>query len=94
MFVPRPNQSVPAGCLVGFMALFPAIACGLGCWGLIKWAFLPVEYRSFDDRFWIVAITAAGGALGTLVLTVISVKVLRATDFRGYDSRNGNDLKW
>lgn len=91
-----PSQSVPGGCVIGFLAIIPAMACGLGCWGLIKWATFPLKVRSFDDRFWILAATVGVGALATLLLLVISVKALRATDFRGYDSRDPDrkNLKW
>lgn len=91
-----PTQSTPGGCLIGLFALLPGGVALLGFIGLVQWFFLPVAQRHIDTRFWIlIAAFFVGCALAAAMLYFAS-KVLRATDFRKYDSRDPDrtNLKW
>lgn len=91
-----PTQSTPGGCFIGVTALFPALFAVLGAYGIWKWAGLPVNERHFDSRFWLLASATAGGCLLTLILLAVARRILKSTDFKGYDSRNPDqpNLKW
>jgi hypothetical protein len=91
-----PTQSTPGGCLIGTLALLPGGVALLGLIGLVKWFLLPVAQRHIDDRFWIVTAALLLGTALTSAMVYLSIKGLRATDFRRYDSRDPDrtNLKW
>jgi len=91
-----PTQSTPGGCFIAVTAMFPAAVAMLGFWGLVKWVQLPVEIRHFDSRFWMLAGAAGIGSLIAIGILMLSARILRSTDFRGYDSRDPDrtNLKW
>lgn len=90
------NRSVPGGCVIGLLALFPATLSALGAWGLFRWATLPAPHRHFDSFFWLLVGATAIGALLAVALIFLALRVLRSTDFRGHDPRdpNQNSMKW
>ena len=91
-----PTQSTPGGCLLGLIGAFFAAFGILGVWGLCRWITLPTEDRATDSVFWLI-ITAIVLGIGFAVLFFLwAIKVLRNTDFRGYDSRDPDKtgLKW
>lgn len=82
------TQSTPAGCFVGSLALFPMVVSGLGLFGLYRWWHLPIEQRVLDHRFWMLVAAVILGALAAIGLLFAARRILGATDFRGYDSRD------
>jgi heme/copper-type cytochrome/quinol oxidase subunit 2 len=91
-----PTQSTPGGCLIGTLALLPGGVALLGLIGLIKWYLLPVAQRHIDDRFWILVTALMLGTVVSSAMVYLSIKCIRATDFRRYDSRDPDhtNLKW
>jgi len=91
-----PTQGTPGGCFLGTIAFFPAAICAFGFCGLYKWLHLPDHSRHFDNLFWLFAGSVLLGALFTLGILVVTIRVIRSTDFRGYDSRDPDQrgLKW
>lgn len=91
-----PTQSTPGGCFIGVIAIVPLSIAALGGFGLLKWIQLPAAQRNFDARFWMFAGAGVIGALAAAGILYLSIRVLRATDFRNYDSRDpdNKNLKW
>lgn len=91
-----PTQSTPGGCFIAVSAILPGGVAALGFWGLIKWVQLPVTDRHVDSRFWTFAAAAFIGSVIAIGLFYLSIRILRSTDFRGYDSRDPDrkNLKW
>jgi len=91
-----PTQSTPGGCFIAATALLPGVVAALGFWGLIKWVNLPVADRHVDSRLWTLAAAASIGSVMAIGLIYLSIRILRSTDFRGYDSRDPDrkNLKW
>lgn len=91
-----PTQSTPGGCFIGTLAILPGGVAALGFAGLIKWLQLPVSSRHVDAGFWTFAAAACIGSLIAIGLVYLSIRILRATDFRGYDSRDPDrrNLRW
>jgi hypothetical protein len=92
----RPTQGTPAGCFVGTLALFPFAFLVGGVWGLAKWWLLSANDRHMDGHFHFLLACVGGGALLTVILARLAIRILRTTDFRGYDSRDPDQkgLKW
>lgn len=88
MSYPVPAQSTPVGCLVGFMALFPAVISGLGWYGLYQWSQLPPERQAIDKNFWALLVAAVLGLLFAVLLMKVAKRILKAADFRGYNPRD------
>ena len=91
-----PTQSSPAGCVVGVLAIVPGSVAALGWFGRVRWFLFPVVRRHFDAGFWLLLQTALIGSLVAIGLVWLAIRILRSTDFRGYDSRDPDeqDLKW
>jgi hypothetical protein len=91
-----PTQSTPGGCLIGTLALLPGGVALLGLIGLAKWFLLPGAQRHIDDRFWILVTALMLGTVVFSAMVYLSIKLIRATDFRRYDSRDPDhtNLKW
>lgn len=96
MAIPSPTQSTPGGCVIGAIALIPAVISGLGIWGMIVWLQLPAESHHFDTRFWVMLSAIVIGGLLTVILAWISYRSLKSTDFTDYDSKdpNNTNMKW
>ena len=90
------NHSSPAGCFFGVLAIVPGTITGLGLFGLVKWILLPVDHRHFDAGFWMLVQAALIGGLVTIGLVYWSIRILRNTNFREYDSTKPDTrrLKW
>ncbi len=88
------NKSTPAGCVIGTLALLPGGVFAAGMFGLIKWFLLPLDGRHFDPVFRTLCCATGGGALGVFLLMFIAIRVLRSTDFRGYDPNDSENMKW
>jgi hypothetical protein len=90
------TQSTPAGCFIGATAIVPLLFAGLGAFGLYRWWALPVESRHFDQRFCFLVAALVSGLLVACLIIAIAVRILRATDLKGYDSRDPAQpfLKW
>ena len=91
-----PTQSTPGGCFIATLAILPGGVATLGLWGFVKWVGLPVAVRHVDSRFWTFAAAFFIGSAVALGLILLSIRILRSTDFRGYDSRDPDrkNLKW
>ena len=91
-----PTQGTPGGCLIGCVAVLPAVCSGLGIWGLIKWFNLSDENQEFNTYFWTVLGAALIGGIITVFLIMLSLRALRSADFTDYDSRDPDrkNLKW
>ena len=90
------TQSTPAGCFIGALAVVPLMASVVAGYGFYQWCHLPVKSRHVDENFWVLVSVLVCGVLLALALAVIARRVLRSTDFRGYDSRDPSEsnLKW
>ncbi len=91
-----PTQSTPGGCILGLIGVFfGAFGC-IGVWGLCRWTSLPTEHRSIDSVFWLILAATVIGIGSAALFFLWAIKVLRNTDFRGYDSRDPDKkgLKW
>ena len=90
------TQSTPAGCFIGTLALIPLLLASLGAWGLYRWCALPMQSRHVDQRFWLLLGALIGGLFAAFLIMVMAVRILRATDFKSYDSRDPSQpfLKW
>ena len=91
-----PTQGTPGGCAIGVMAVIPAVCMGLGIWGLIRWLNLPDDKQGFDTYFWTVSSAALIGSILTVSLVWLSMRLIRSTSFKDYDSRDpsNTNLKW
>jgi hypothetical protein len=91
-----PSHSTPGGCFIGVTALFPASYGALSAYGLVKWMLLPAKLRHVDTRFWFLLGSTLLGLLLTVGIIYLAIRVLRTTDFRGYDSKKPGQpsLKW
>jgi|GEM_PF-1720258 len=90
------TQSTPAGCFIGALAVVPLMASAVAGYGIFQWWYLPVKSRHVDENLWLLVAILVGGVLAALALAAFACRVLRATDFRHYDSRDPNEsnLKW
>ncbi len=96
MGVPSPTQSTPAGCVIGLLALIPFASLVIGVWGLVRWISLAPDQREINTYFWTMTVAASVGLLLTSLMVWFSLRTLRSTDYRDYDSRDPDegDLKW
>jgi H+/Cl- antiporter ClcA len=91
-----PTQSTPGGCLLGLIGVFFAAFGALGVWGLYRWISLPARDKSTDSVFWFILTVIVTGIGCAVLFFLWAIKVLRNTDFRGYDSKDPDKkgLKW
>lgn len=80
----EPTRGSPLGCVIGLLALMPLGLMGVGVYGWITWASLAVDKRPEEAlSLWISC--TVGGAIFTIGLIWIAVKVLKNTDWKSYD---------
>jgi hypothetical protein len=91
MSYPVPSQSTPAGCLVGFLALFPAVISALGWYGLYQWSQLPHKSQVIDKNFWALLVAAVLGPPLALILMKVAKRILKATNFSGYNPHDSSE---
>jgi hypothetical protein len=91
MSYPVPSQSTPAGCLVGFLALFPAVISALGWYGLYQWSQLPPKSQVIDKNFWALLVAAVLGPPLALILMKVAKRIVKATNFSGYNPRDSSE---
>lgn len=91
MSYPVPTHSTPLGCLVGFVALFPAVISVLGWYGLYQWSQLPAKAQVIDKNFWALLAAAVLGPLLAAILMKVAKRILKATDFRGYNPSDSRE---
>jgi predicted membrane protein len=92
----HPTQSIPAGCFIGSLALFPFVFAIIGMVGLYRWSMLAVVDRHFDNRFWFLTGATLGGLLLAVGLIYLSYRMIKSANLRGYDSRDPDqpNVKW
>lgn len=76
---------------MGALSILTAPFAIAGAVGLIRWCRLPPAQRHLDDAFWFMIMATVGGALATAILWRLALRLLRATDFRNYDSRDPDE---
>jgi hypothetical protein len=74
--------------MIGPFAIFSALLSLFSAFGLYKWIMLPVENRHFDHNFWSLLARFFAGIFFFWLLSYVAARVLRATNFTGYDSRD------
>ncbi len=90
------TQSTPAGCFIGALAVLPLMLSAVAGYGLWQWWHLPLKSRHVDENFRLLIGMLAGGLFWSLAMMIWAFRVLGATDFKGYDSRDPkqSNLKW
>ncbi|BDS07410.1 hypothetical protein NT6N_24500 [Oceaniferula spumae] len=79
--------------MIGLLGMFFLVFPAVGTWGMSKWLSIPSDDRQINAYFWIMLAFIVGGLLMFILLSIISVRVLKGTNFKNYDPDNPT-LHW
>ena len=87
------TRGTPGGCIIGLLGIFFLVFPAVGIWGLSKWFSIPSDDRQMGAFFWIMTSFTIVGILVFIILSIVSARVLKGTNFKNYDPDNPT-LHW